>query len=157
MARPETQKHIEAFEAWYAGQRNFRETSKIVEIKECTLYVWAERYQWHERADDRDAKVRAKDESAAVAKQLKRLEEQRQAGTLLRHHATKHFYNDGAEYVFEGTGAALSALKMGIDIERQSDGLPSAYLAIANANSIEELDALKAAIQAGSGANDGGD
>jgi transposase len=57
MARPETSQHRNAFEEWYAAGRDFRKISEKSGTKLSTLYDWADRYGWQERASGYDAET----------------------------------------------------------------------------------------------------
>jgi transposase len=137
----ETTQHLAAFEAWYGNDRSIRAISGIIGIPENTLYDWKKRWGWVERANDRDAEAREIADRAATKAQAQRLNEQRQAGTLLRLRGTEYFQtkeiNNGRE--------AIAAIKAGIEIEQRADALPDWILQILNADA-DELDALERAI-----------
>lgn len=146
----ETSRHLEAFESWYEAKRNFSITSQRVMISRRSLFQWAEDYEWHERADARDAKAARIAEAAAVKEQAKRLIDHRKAGELLRGRGMKYFVKNEVR----DERVALSAIKTGIDIERQADGLPDWVIQILNADTDElqkrrdELDARRRAAMA---------
>ena len=91
----------------------------------------------------RDAEIAQIQEQKAIKARVKRLDDQAKAGTLLRVRGTQHLIKNE----IEGTRDAMTAIKMGIEIERQSDGMPDIYVRIANATSLEELNALEAEIE----------
>ena len=136
MARPETSQHREAFESWYNGKRDFRATSQKIAQNLRTLYDWSDRYGWYDRADARDAKAYAIADAEGARKTAEFLKAQQQAGALLRLKGIKHL----SEHDIDDGRTAITAIKTGIDIERQALGLPDLIAKILNA----DADALKA-------------
>ncbi len=106
-----------------------------------TLYNWSDRYGWHDKADERDQKAAAVVEQKAIADKVRRLEEHLKTGTILRQRGVQWLLHNEVTCARD----ALAFVKTGIEIERQSDGLPDIYLKIANATSIEELEDIEAA------------
>lgn len=150
----ETTRHIEAFELWYASACNWSKTAQKSAISRRLLYEWADKFNWLERATARDEKVAAVVDERAIAVRVARIEEQRQLGELIRTRSTEYFIDNK----IDNAGVALSAARLGIDIERQADGLPSEILEILNADAstlkarIAEMDARRrAAIGADAG------
>lgn len=152
----ETARHRDAFEAWYAASRNFRKVSENSGIKSSTLYDWADRFEWHERADGRDSKAaQIADEEAAkerAARQIRR----RQSGELLALKG-RQFFKD---YPIDSARDAIQAIKAGTEIERKEDGVPDWVLMILNAdtNDLEAMGkVLGASFAAGAAASEGDD
>lgn len=143
----ENARHLEAFEFWQNNGRNFSKTCQNFPVSKPTLYAWADKFNWIERADARDAKVAAAADERAIAVRLARIEEQRQLGELIRNRSTEFFIGNK----IDNAGVALSAARLGIDIERQADGLPDWIIAILNGTpddleklerELEELDTV---------------
>ena len=139
----ETARHLEAFEAWYAAAQNWSIVAQNRTISRSLLYDWADKFNWHARADERDRKAAELADAAAVRERAKRLEDQRKAGTLLRSRGVEYL----AKHEIEDERAAIAAIKTGTEIERQSDGLPQWILAVVNANP-DELSADSAEVEA---------
>ena len=130
MARPETSQHREAFEFWYSNRLDFRKTSESVGVNKKILYRWADVYGWAERAAARDQAAQRIADHAAAQETAKFLKAQQQAGQLLRLKGIKHL----SEHDIEDGRTAIAAIKTGIDIERQSLGLPEWIVKILNAD-----------------------
>lgn len=139
---PEKPEQAQAFELWYQ-ERNFSKLSEITGRPKSTLYVWADNYDWFNRAQERDKKVQEQIETKAMREKVKRVQDQLQIGTALRQRGTQYI----AAHPVDDARTALAFIKVGVEIERAADGLPDLYLAIANAQTIEELDALTSALQ----------
>ena len=87
-----------------------------------------EQFNWHERADERDGKAQKIADAKAVQEQAVRLKRQRQAGELMQTRGVEYLSKN--EIKHERT--ALVAIKAGIDVQRQADGLPDWIIAIIN-------------------------
>jgi len=131
MARPETSQHREAFEGWYANRRDFAKTSQNLTTNKFTLYNWADRYGWYDRADTRDRAAAKIADTEAAKETAKFLKAQQQAGQLLRLKGVQYLAQENA--ITDGR-TAIAAVKTGIDIERQSLGLPEWIAKILNAD-----------------------
>jgi len=142
MAQPETSQHREAFESWYGNKREFRKTSQSLARNLRTLYDWSDRFSWYERADARDQAAQRIADTAAAQETAKFLKAQQQAGQLLRLKGIKHL----SEHDIDDGRTAIAAIKTGIDIERQSLGLPEWIAKILNADA-DTLDAEIAAME----------
>lgn len=140
MPRPETSQHREAYEAWYASRRDFAKTSQNLTTNKFTLYNWADRYHWYDRADARDQAAQRIADTEAAKETAKFLKAQQQAGQLLRLKGLKHL----SENDIDDGRTAITAIKTGIDIERQALGLPEWIAKILNADA-DTLDAEIAA------------
>lgn len=73
------------------------------------------------------------------------MENQRKSGTLLRTRAMQHFAEK--DFKFKRSGEAIAAMRVGIEIERQADGLPSYVMEILNASE-PELERMAADLDA---------
>ncbi len=124
----ETARHLEAFESWYEAKRSFRQISPELAVPQRTLFGWAENFNWHQRADERDRAAQSIVDSRAIQDRAKRIEDQRRAGSLLRTRGVEYL----AENKISDERAAIGAIKTGTDIERQADGLPDYIVAIMN-------------------------
>ena len=146
----ETARHLEAFEAWYAAGRNWSIVAQNRSISRSLLYSWADKFNWNERADERDGKAQKIADAKAVQEQATRLKRQRQAGELMQERGVKYLRENDIKH--ERT--AIAAIKTGIDVQRQADGLPDwvIHLLNADANELEkqraELDARRRAAMA---------
>lgn len=131
MARTETTEHRAAFETWCLCNRNFIQTAEKIGQKRANLYNWADRYGWYDRADTRDRAAAKIADTEAAKETAKFLKAQQQAGQLLRLKGVQFITGDNA--ITDGR-TAIAAVKTGIDIERQSLGLPEWIAKILNAD-----------------------
>jgi hypothetical protein len=145
----ETARHIEVFETWHGVARNWSKTAQKSAVSRRLLYDWADKFNWHERADRRDREAqRIADESATVER-AQRIEAQRRAGTALRLRGMEYLSQNGITSARD----AIAAIKTGIEIERQADVLPDWVFAILAADTAEleslvkRLDAQREAAQ----------
>ncbi len=129
----ETFRHREAFEAWYAVARNYTKTCQKVTVSRKVLYDWAERFAWHQRADRRDREAQRIADGAATVALAQRIEAQRKAGTALRLRGMEYL----SKHEITNARDALTAIKIGIEIERQADLLPDWVFAILSADAAE--------------------
>ena len=147
----ENSDHKKAFEVWYENSRDFAVSCGIVRKSDETLRRWAERFYWTARADERDAAVEAKLREEAIKRKAKTIEDQRKAGALLRQRGVEFFVQNKVEKATD----AIAAVKAGVELERQAEGLPSWVLEIMNADAdtlsrdFAELDARRRAAMAG--------
>lgn len=144
MARCETAKHLDAFEAWYASERSFPKVAETFRETERTLRNWSNRFGWHERADKRDMEAVAKAERDAVKRRARLLEDQRKAGETLRV-AGVGFFEQYKEASLKGARDAITAIKEGFALERQAEGLPDWVGMVLNASD-SDLIALEEAL-----------
>ncbi len=135
----ETGKHREAFEAWYEAGRSFRKISKNFSQTERMLYLWAEWFDWHERADRRDEEIARENERRTIEQRAKIMDDHRKAGGLMRIKSTEFLLENG----IKTEAGAVAAMRVGVEMERQAINLPDIYVKIANATSIEELEKLE--------------
>lgn len=137
MAKRETAKHRDAFEAWYDAGRNFTKVSNQLTVSRPSLYAWADAFNWHERADARDAEsARIADEEAAKERAA-RQKRRRQAGELMSARGLEFF----KKFEIDSARDAIQAIKAGTEIERKEDGVPDWVLMILNADS-NQLDSI---------------
>lgn len=142
MARDETSRHLEAFELFYANRRDFATSSDKLRLNRATLYRWADRYNWAERADARDQSASALADTEATRKTAAFLTAQGEAGEMLRrkgiHHLMDHDITDGR--------TAITAIKTGLELERQALGMPDWIVKILSADAAAisaEIEALE--------------
>lgn len=143
----ENSKHRQAFEGWYAVERDFRRISENLGTPENTIRCWADRFGWHERADRRDIEASAKSEREAIARRAKLIEDQRKAGETLRNVGVGYFENYGEASINKARDA-ITAVKEGFSLERQAEGLPDWVGTIINASD-SDLYALEQALARG--------
>ncbi|MCA1667917.1 MAG: hypothetical protein LC793_11115 [Thermomicrobia bacterium] len=145
----ETAKHHAAFEAWYTADRDFGEISQNLSINDRTLRHWADWFGWRARADERDSIVEQQAAKAAIKRKAEMIERHRRGGELA--------HKRGMEYLSRNTiadeRAALSALKIGSEMERTAEGLPAWVIDLLGMNDAE----LHAYIQSTAGALAAGD
>lgn len=142
----ETDRHRQAFETWYAADRDVGPVWKSLAVSDQAIYNWCNWFGWHARADRRDRDVAEKREREAIRRKGKMAEEHRQLGELIRRRAASHFA--GRDFSIESTRDGLAAAKLGIEIERQAEGLPGYLVEVLNA----DPDELRRIIAADSGA-----
>jgi hypothetical protein len=152
----ETGKHREAFEVWYSQNRSFVLTVPKVSASDRTLRNWASAFEWHQRADERDARAQVIADEAAARERAERQIKRRQAGELLAEKGRAFFAEEGIDNARD----AMQAIKIGTEIERKEDGVPDWVLLILNANSneLEQMGKrLGSAFAAGATAGEGDD
>lgn len=140
----ETQRHVDAFEAWYASDRNWKLVTERFHVSLTAARQWADAFDWRSRADARDAEAARKAEREAITRRARVLEEQRRAGELLRRRGvqyyTQHEIGDGRE--------AIQAIAKGVELERAAEDMAAARVEVTgkdgSAISIETVDAARA-------------
>lgn len=130
MAHRETAKHREAFEAWYAADRQVRNILQNLAVPERTLYQWIEWFGWHERADKRDRDAAEIAERNAVKRKGAMLLRHQKAGELLVTRGIEFFEQKAIEKASEAT----AAIKVGVELERQAEGMPDWVVSVMNAD-----------------------
>jgi hypothetical protein len=154
----ETAKHLDAFETWYALHRDYRITSENLAIPQGTLRTWGDWFHWTERADKRDREAAAKAEKDAIRRRAEMLKRHRQAGELMTRRGIEFF----AKKEIDRAQDATQAIKAGVELERQAEGMPTWVVEILNADEQQlrqreaELDARRRAAMA-AGADSFGD
>lgn len=142
----ETQRHREAFEAWYGEHRSAPKAAERLRICERVLREWAVRYGWQARADARDAEAARLADADAIRRRAEMLTRHRQAGELLVRRGMEYH----AKRPIERAADATQAIQRGIEIERTAEGLPSWVAAVLNATD-EQLAAMEQRLSAGAG------
>lgn len=151
MAHRETARHLAAFEAWYAADRNTLQTSAELGVPRTTLQDWMDWFGWRARADQRDREAAEIAEKLAIKRRAAMLERHRKAAELLTTRGMEFFEQKEIEKASDAT----AAIKAGVELERQAEGMPDWVLAVMNADEtsldrqIAELEyRLKAALPA---------
>jgi len=133
----ETSKHLEAFEAFYAAGRNFTKVSNQVTVSRKSLYHWADAFNWHERADGRDAETQRIVDAESAKERAERQKRRRRAAELLTARGVEFLSN----FKIETARDAIQAIKIGLEMERREDALPDWVLLILGAPS-DELESM---------------
>lgn len=115
----ETPRHREAFEVYFQC-RNTSEVARQFGVTPTAVNHWAIAFAWDERAEARALEAVRRTETAAIEELQKRLDDHRRAGELLRRRGVEHL----AKQPIETTRDAITAIKVGIELERLSVGLP---------------------------------
>lgn len=126
----EASRHLEAFEAWYESGRNYTKASSLLTVTRASLYQWADKFNWHERADARDQNAQQIADEEAAQEKAKRAKKRRQAAELMTARGVEFFTKNE----IDNAGAAIQAIKNGLENERKEDGVPDWVLMILNAN-----------------------
>jgi ATP-dependent exoDNAse (exonuclease V) beta subunit len=86
---------------------------------------WCAKNHWRERAHAYDAYIeqqaREQADQEAIKRRAEMLKRHRQAGELLTRRGIEHF----AQQQIDSARDAISAIKTGVDLERQAEGLPA--------------------------------
>lgn len=120
---------IEAFEVWYALDRDFNQTlQKLAENEEKapslrTLYLWAEQLGWIAKADGRDKVAEERAAKEAIKRKAAMLKRHSEMGRVLQNAGLRYF--DSHNKQVETGQQAISAISKGVEIERTSEGLPA--------------------------------
>jgi hypothetical protein len=140
MPRPESTEQRSAFETWYKNDKEAVNTLKLLpDVKPATFYSWMQRYKWHDRAKELDAKLAKQRAPQMISESAAMLKAQKQVGALLRLKGVEYLTKAGA--IQDGRTAIL-AVKTGIELERQAIGLPDYVTEILNA----PVDQLRATV-----------
>lgn len=126
----ETDAHLKAFEAWYEAGRDAPKVAETCRIAERTVRAWEARFGWNDRADKRDAAAAKKADREAIDRRAQMLRRHRQAAELLQARGIEHFRDRKVERAND----AISAIKTGVDLERQAEGMPAWVVEILNAD-----------------------
>jgi hypothetical protein len=116
----QTHVHFAAFNCWHQADRSWRAVAQEFGVSENTVYLWMQAFGWHARADTRDREAAKLAERAAVARRARILESQAKAGELLLRRGVEHL----AKTPIENTNDAIRAIKEGVALQRQAEGLP---------------------------------
>jgi hypothetical protein len=145
----ETAKHRAAFETYYGSDRDVLKVAESCRISERTARNWVDWFGWRAKADARDAEVEMRATRAAIKRKTEMLERHRKSGELAHRRGTEFF----ARNAITDERAALSALKIGSEMERTAEGLPAWMVAMMGLDD----DALAAYIATATGAIAAGD
>lgn len=145
----ETAKHLRAFQTWYEADRDYQKTSNILSIPNGTLRTWGDWFGWKARADRLDREAAEKADRDAVKRRAAMLIRHRQAAELMQLRGIERLKGNK----ISGDRDALTAIKEGVALERQVEGMPSYVVEIMNADA-ERLDSLIAEYQRGLAACD---
>lgn len=130
----ETERHRDTFERWLSNGRSCRKTAEKGKISERQVYRWMHEFDWHGMADEREAEAVRQANHEAIRSRAQRLKEHQQAGELLRRRGVLYFSarNDKGGWLneLEEPTPAIRAIKEGIAIERQAEGLPDYLLRV---------------------------
>jgi hypothetical protein len=110
-----------AFETWYSEfDCCFLKTADSLGVARKTVHAWANAFDWRGRAAARDLERQKQSERAAVKRQVKLIERQRDAGAALRVRGVQWL----SENKITKGSDAIKAIQVGIEMERQAEGLP---------------------------------
>lgn len=146
----ETARHHEVFLVWYQADRSLSKTVQNCQLNERTLRRWIADFNWHGRADTLDAKANAKALAAAAEEKSQRL-----AQMASRHRQLAGgLQSKGAAYLqkhgVDNSAQAINAIRVGVQLERQSEGMPDWLVALTQMND-EELVTKRNELLAGLG------
>ena len=122
----ETIRQAEAFEYYYKmDRRSFQEVGKRFKVTGASVGLWAVKFHWQERVEDRAAKEAYEREQIHLKKVRERTTLQQQAYQLVQGKAIEYIGRElkTGEKLFEGGGEAVLALDRGIKGEREVMGL----------------------------------
>lgn len=143
--RRETEKHVLAFETWYsmAGKdyastcRHLRKGGQRVSVD--TLYRWGKHYHWDVRAKERDEIIQKQRFELAIKEKEGMLARHLGIARLLQSQAVNYLQPAPVGQPQHDTrvinvSQALAAIRLGVEMERLSAGLPSWLVDIMNAS-----------------------
>ena len=139
----ENARHRQAFEEWYAANRDFPKAAETCAVLERTLRNWGYRFGWEARADHRDREAAARADREAIRRRAAMLLKCRQAGELLVGRGVERLANKP----IEAEAVAVNAIVKGIEVWRTAEGLPAWVLGVLSANP-EELEAMERELDA---------
>ncbi|MDQ2787832.1 MAG: hypothetical protein M3Y58_22820 [Chloroflexota bacterium] len=117
----ETAKHHAAFEVWYDADRDYKAVMRDCSVSMVSVYHWIDWFGWRAKADARDVEVELRNARASIKRKAEMIERHRRGGELA--------HKRGMEYLSRNAiadeRAALSALKIGSEMERTAEGLPA--------------------------------
>ena len=126
--------HFEAFEVWYDNDRDTQLTAKMLHRSGDTIRRWVRTFDWHRKADRRDAKMQQKIEQQGVAARERMFNRQIAIAQALQ---AKGYEFITTQPVLK-TSDAVQMIRQGVDIERTAMGLPTQLMEI-SAKSDSEL------------------
>ena len=112
---------------------NFPKVAESCRVSERQARNWGNTYGWTEAADRRDLAVACKSEVDAIACRAKMIEEQRKIGNSM-HNVGAAYLQDKGRKTANGAKDALSLIKEGFALEKQSEGPPRWIMGILNAD-----------------------
>lgn len=145
--REESSTHVQAFELWYASDKDIAKTAQLlatsdppVNVSKDSLYRWKAKYNWDARARERDERVARQRADEAVKAQVDFLNRKANYGKLLQKRALEflnpsHQMQNG-QPVLDANGKAIpiqhvtnaatavQVLQAGILLEQSAIGLP---------------------------------
>jgi hypothetical protein len=130
------------FFAWYRANCP-RDIDKIIVEDEYgrkadknTVRSWMKKENWKFRAETLDREVKKKVEDAAIHEKVEMLKRQAEYGKKLQEQGFQYFDENG----IEKETTALQMIKIGVEIERNTRGLPQALEKIARLDNIALVD-----------------
>ena len=135
----ETSQAYQAF-AIYRDMGIGRSTVRVAETLHKSVGLinrWSGQHQWVERvrAYDQyiDAQAQKKAERDAITRKAKMLERHASIGRVLQTKAVEHLQ----AHQIDQTKDAIAAARLGVDLERKSEGLPEYLIEIMNASDVD--------------------
>lgn len=150
----ETAKHQQAFLTWYGADRDFPKVAETWSVSESTARNWGDWFGWKARADRLDREAAAKADRDAIRRRAQMLIRHRQAAELMQLRGMERLKGNK----IGSDRDALSAIKEGVALERQVEGLPDYVALVLNADEdglrsiLAELDRADAVESAGDAA-----
>lgn len=134
----ETARHHQVFEQWYGLDRDSAKVAKEYGLNDKTIRNWALKYDWDARADARDREAIIKADKEAIERRAAMLAKCREAGQLLVTRGIERLQT--GPIVQEQT--AIAAIGKGVEVWRQSEGLPTWAVEImaADVSTLEQLE-----------------
>jgi hypothetical protein len=119
-ALQETSKHLEAFEAWYARGRNGDQTAAALGCNHETIRRWARAFDWHARADERDAQFKEQAQKTALERNGELVKRHNEACDVLISKGVEHLLHNPIDNARD----AITAVRYGIELQRRTMELP---------------------------------
>lgn len=116
----ETQKHQEAFEAWYSLGKNFMSASRQLGIAHMALRRYHEWFNWEKKAAEREGRINAAIAEKATEDVAEMLTDHYDAAGLLIQRGVEYLN----EFGIDNPRDAIRAIEMGVRIQRQVKELP---------------------------------
>lgn len=121
--------HEKAFQLWYADpKRHVPKVAETFRVSERTIRNWQVKYKWRERAAAMDAEARDLADAANVKRQADMLQRHAMQGRNLAATGTNWFATH-PEGIDNGRDA-ITAIKIGQELERKAEGLPEWILGL---------------------------
>lgn len=155
MARKPTAKHEIAFQHWYADpERSVKGVADYVSVSTRTIARWMDAHEWRTRAATMDVEARRKADLATVKRQADMLQRHAVQGRNLNVTGANWFANhpDGVD----NSRDAMSAIKLGQDLERRAELLPDWVVSILGMDDDELREQFNALANAAIGDHQGG-